>query len=143
MARNRFSGRERFDRILRRMGPEARAAMHKSLLKSGNELAAAQRALAPVDDGDLRASIRVIDGLDNVSAEGRAFHRLRVVENDLSVFVAAGDDKAYYAPFVEFGTVSQPAQPFFLPAYRIMKKRITNRARLAARRAAKKAAAGK
>lgn len=140
MARPKFQGKERFDRILRAMPAETRKQLHKSVRKSAEELAAAQRSLAPVDTGALRASVRVIDGAENLSDADRKALGDRLSPNDLSVFVAAGDEKAFYATFVEFGSKARPASPFFFPAYRIQKKRITGRAAAAVRRAAKKAA---
>lgn len=82
--------------------------------------------LAPEDDGDLRASIRVEPG-----------------KHELQRRVKAGDEKAFYARWVEHGT-GEPApttpQPFFWPAYRAQKKRVKARIARAARAAVKAAA---
>jgi hypothetical protein len=44
---------------MRRIPAVARKAVAPSLTKGAEEIAAAARALAPVDDGDLKKSIRV------------------------------------------------------------------------------------
>ena len=98
--------RKRFDAV-----PKAvRAAVRPVLDKSAEELVTRMQALAPVDDGDLRDSIRAEDG-----------------DHELSVRVQAGDDGAFYARWVEFGTANTPANPFFFVAYRLSKKRLQRR----------------
>ena len=59
-----------------------------------NEVAERAREMAPVDTGNLRASIRVERDGNN-----------HAVVTDVS-----------YAPFLEFGTSRAPAQPFLGPA---------------------------
>lgn len=97
---------QRMDAIPR----EVRQVVQPALDKSAQELAARQRSLAPRDDGDLQASIRVEPG-----------------DHELARKVLAGDDRAFYARFVEFGTLEAEAQPFFYPAYRLLKKRLSGR----------------
>lgn len=96
----------RFAKIPKEMKVKVRAAIEES----ADELVAFQKRLVPVDQGDLRDSIQKRDG-----------------RHELSVEVTAGDDKAFYASFVEFGTVRTPAQPYFFPAYRASRKRIKGR----------------
>ena len=55
----------------------------------------------------------------------------------MTITIYAGDDKAFYARFVEFGTVKMKAIPFFFPAYRTNKKRAKSRVRRAHTKAAK------
>jgi hypothetical protein len=47
--------------------------------------------------------------------------------DDLVAAVKAGDAKAFYARWVEFGTQKMQARPFFFPAYRALKKRVKSR----------------
>lgn len=94
--------------------------VRRSLEQSADELVAFQRRLVPVDDGDLRDSIQKRDG-----------------RHDLSVEVVAGNRKAFYAAMVEFGTVNAPAQPYFFPPYRTLRKRIRARTSRAIRKAVK------
>lgn len=99
----------------------AREAAMASLVKSGNELVNAQKALVPVKSGALRDSIR---------AEPHP--------EDLKIIVAAGGPATTkaarsghgsydYALAQEFGTVNEDAQPFFYPAWRLIRKRLRNR----------------
>lgn len=98
--------KERFARIPQRMRTEVRLALEKG----AGELVDMQKRLVPVQHGDLRDSIRWEDG-----------------RHELSVEVKAGNQKAFYARMVEFGTVKTPAHPYFFPAYRALRKRIRSR----------------
>lgn len=81
----------------------------KEVLKAEAEKVAAQaRANAPVDTGELRDSIQVID----YNEPGKVGYR--VVADARS---ATGKYHAPYAHMVEFGSVhNQPARPFLFPA---------------------------
>ena len=61
---------------------------------------------------------------------------------DLTAIVTAGDEKAYYSRFAEFGTVKTQAQPFFYPAWRASRKKIRSNISRASNSAAKKVAGG-
>ena len=121
-----------------RVETRARAAMEKG----ADELVAMMKRLVPVDDGDLRDSIGWTWGdapagsmvLGTVRQSGRG-------AGNMTVTVFAGDDKAYYSRWVEFGTRKMAAQPFFFPAYRAVRKRVRARTARAIKNAAKKAAA--
>ena len=93
---------------------------------------------------------------------------MKLNDPDLTVTIHAGDAKAFYAAFVEFGTtghkieaklapalhlygsgyvesVNHPgaaARPFFYPAWRLVKKKAKGRISRATNKAAKKVAAG-
>lgn len=116
----RVEGLERLKRRFARLPVKIKAQVREALDKSADELVAMQQRLVAVDDGDLRDSIHKRDG-----------------HHELSIEVAAGNNKAFYAPFVEFGTVNQPAQPFFFPSYRALRKRIKSRTSRAVRKAVK------
>lgn len=116
----KVEGLERLKRRFAKLPAKMRTEVKASLEKSADELVAMQKRLVPVDEGDLRDSIEKREG-----------------QHELSVEVTGGDDKAFYARFVEFGTASQPAQPYFFPAYRSLRKRIKNRTRRAVRKAVK------
>ena len=67
------------------------------------------RRLVPVESGDLRDTIRVSV---EYSGEGYTDGRMVVVGP-----LAAGDARhVFYAHFLEFGTITMRAQPFFGPA---------------------------
>lgn len=75
--------------------------------RAANFVADLARQLCPVDEGDLRGTIRVEDG-----------------QQPTTRLILAGDPSATrddgrpvdYAPHVEYGTASSPAQPFMTPA---------------------------
>lgn len=115
---SRVEGRERLKARLQAIPGRMRAEVRAAIEKSADELVGMQQRLAPVDDGVLRDSIRKEPG-----------------DHDLAVAVKAGSDAAFYARFVEFGTQRTPAQPFFFPAYRALRKRIRARISRAVRKA--------
>lgn len=123
---------------LRALPDKMRAAMREALHKGADELVATQKHLAPVGPtGNLRESIRKEQG-----------------EHELEVLVVAGGEKTTrevrkgsgkpydYALAQEFGTVEQPAQPFFYGPFRLGKKRNVRRLKRSASKAAKEAARG-
>lgn len=103
----------------------ARKAIADALEKGADEMVDGAKALAPVDEGHLRDSIRKEPGA-----------------HELQVRVVAGDEAAFYAPMVEYGTTKQTARPFFWPTYRLLRKRIRNRVSRAVNKAARDTARG-
>jgi len=125
-----------------------------------------QKQYAPEDSGDLKRSIRYVKGSykpENSNVRGMTAG----VEGDpdLTVTIVAGDDKAWYARLVEFGTapheirpkrpggllningrliesVSHPGAkptPFFYGPYRALKRTIRGRITRATKKGIKKA----
>lgn len=100
-----------------------RAAIKPAMEKSAQEIVALAKALCPVNDGDLRDSIGWTWGdapegsIVLAASEGAA----------LRITIYAGDDEAFYARWVEFGTSHSLPEAFFIPAYRLNKKRAANR----------------
>jgi hypothetical protein len=84
-----------------------RAAAQPALDKSAAELVTRAQMLAPVDEGDLRDSIHAGPG-----------------EHELARRVSTDD---YKARWQEFGTVAQPASPYFFVSYRLLKRWIQRR----------------
>ena len=104
-----------------------------AILKSAEELAAAQRALAPVDTGALRDSITVTapgQSTPPYSMEGG----LRMA-NPTEAIVTAGNSKVRYAHLVEYGTKNSEAHSFFWSAYRLLRARLKNRVNRTAKKA--------
>lgn len=104
-----------------------RAAVVPALITSGNELAAMMKRLAETsrDSGDLIDSIEVTapgQSTPPYSQPGGAR-----VASETEVLVTAGNEDVRYPHLVEFGTVDTDPQPFFWPAFRLLKKRIDNR----------------
>lgn len=115
----------------------ARVEIAKALDASAAEMVASAKHLAPDDDGDLQSSIRWSQGETPLA---------RVIEAGGPTTtrpVREGQSATYdYALAQEFGTEKMPAQPFFYPAYRIIRKRIVGRVRRAVSKAARTAAKG-
>lgn len=142
----KIENRERFNRRIAAIAPEIRKELRDALAKAAEETASTARRLAPVGrTGRLRASIvwRYGDEETGKHAQGvKGGH-------SLSVSITAGNERVRYAHLVEFGAVSHeieprkrgeklsingrlvsrvrhpgsPAQPFFYPAFRLMKKK--------------------
>lgn len=103
------------------------AATRAAMEKGAQELVDMMKRLVPVDHGDLRDSIgwtwgEAPKGSFTIlkGSAGGAYAGLRIV-------VYAGNSKAFYARFQEFGTQAQPAQPYFFPSYRSLRRRIKSR----------------
>lgn len=125
--RAEITGLDRLRRKLARLPEEGRKAISQSLEQNAAELVAAQKRFAPRDQGDLIASIKwQWTQPGDMSAETRGSVKGGL---GLSVDVTAGDRKAFYARFVEFGTRDGriQKQPFFYPAYRISIRRFRSR----------------
>lgn len=101
--------------------------IQRTLLDQGESLASFQRRLVPVESGDLRRSIEVT--------------KRTTRKGEPAVVVSAGDDDAYYARWVEFGTKEKPGHPFFFPPYRARRKDIKKAVVAAVKKAARQAAA--
>lgn len=120
-----ITGLDALSRKLKALPEEAKAGIQNALEKSADEMVSMSTALAPVDNADLKDSIKKVEG-----------------NHELQVFVRAGDDEdADHAAFVEFGNAQgvEPI-PFFWPSYRAMKKRHRGRLTRAINAAAKKVA---
>jgi len=115
----------------------AKAEIRKVLEVSAAEMVSLAKALAPVDVGNLRDSIRSEPGDHDLAVVVRAGGELTTRE------VRAGSGEDYdYSLAAEFGTIDTPEQPFFWPSYRAVKKRAKNRATRAVRKAARRAVSG-
>lgn len=116
-----------------------REEISKAIELGAQEMVEFARRLVPVDKGDLRDSIGWTWG-----AAPKGSIALTTIDGgsrNLKITIYAGNDKAYYARWQEFGTKTHRAQPYFFPAYRAIRKRIRSRVTRAINKAAKKAAA--
>lgn len=86
---------------LRKFPPQARTAVDKALKLSAKELRDTAQAASPVETGALRESIRIINP--------RAL-----------IYIVAAGDETPKARAVEFGRAGVSAQPYLLPAQRIL-----------------------
>jgi HK97 gp10 family phage protein len=116
-----------------------REAIVPALLKSGNELAQHQKALAETsrDTGALIDSIAVTAPGHSTPAYSQPGGSR--VASDTEVIVSVGNTDVRYAHLVEYGTSDTDAQPFFWPAFRLLRTRLQNRINRAAKKAVKDA----
>ena len=77
-----------------------RTALHAYLDDLGRQLVAEMKARCPAVTGALRASIR---------------HEVKETPQGLKLLFHIGDEVAYYAGFVEYGTAHEAAEPFVRP----------------------------
>lgn len=95
----------------------AREAAAAAMEEGAQGIVDAMRMAAPIQSGDLRDSIGwtwgevpagsfMIDEIRSGKNKGDQYATLRIK-------IYAGNRDAFYARFQEFGTRSQPAQPFF------------------------------
>ena len=133
----RVFNRQRLNAKLRALPKAAEDEIRKAIAKSADEITEMARGLAPVDDGDLRRSIGWTWG---EAPKGSKVLGKASAGANLTATVFAGDDKAYYARWVEFGTTKMSAQAYFFPSYRSNKKRAKNRIARATSKAAKSVA---
>jgi len=128
--------------------PEAMQAEIRKAQEAGAEdMAGMARRLVPHDSGALEASIGWTYGDPPTGSIGggggsKAPPSQATGTGTDRISVYAGDAKAYYARWVEFGTVARPATPFFFPAYRALKKKNKSRNTRAMSKVAKRIAAG-
>lgn len=150
-----FSRRERALQKLAALPVEVRKQVSVASEAGAKLLVEKQKSFVPVDDGTLRDSIQYRKGsfeVENSGILGRSKGVNAVIgDPDLTFTVTAGSKEAYYARFVEFGTKSHPQggkfkgtthpgthpQPFFFPAWRLLKRKIKTSISKAARKAAK------
>ena len=114
-----------------------RAALKPTLLKSGEELKATMRQLAEHsrDTGALIDSITVTGPGETTPPYSQPGGSKVVPEN--AVAVTVGNTDVRYPHLVEYGTTKAAAQPFFWPAFRLHRAKITRRIKRAISRAVK------
>jgi HK97 gp10 family phage protein len=109
-----------------------RDAVQPALAASGQELVNGMKTLAEPsrDTGALIDSIAFTTAGNTTPPYSEPGGSRVVPEN--AVLVTAGNAKARYVHFVEYGTSKMAAEPFFWPAYRLLKKRLSSRIKRAA-----------
>lgn len=113
-------GLSSFQRRMRAIPEAVREAVGPSLVAAAESVAEAQRALAPVDEGELRASIKVTGPGQTTPAYSQPGGAFTVPEN--AAAVTAGNSEVRYPHLQEFGTTFHAAQPFFWPGFRLTRK---------------------
>ena len=103
MLKVHISGASQINSVLRRLPDRVqKQELQKSLRAGGNIIRDAAQALAPVDTGEGRDSIKV------TAVRGNSAKMVRLVVNT---------GKAFYLNFIEFGTRHMRARPFMRPAF--------------------------
>lgn len=155
--------RDRLRRRMKTIVDETKAEIAPEMAETAKDIVGLMRRLVPFKSGKLRRSIDWSFGNPPPTKATGAF-RPKPAKNSkgLRISIYAGDDEAFYARWVEFGT--QPsvkgekvqnaagrkrkagrthpgttAQPFFFPAWRLKKKDAKKAVAKAVRAAVKKA----
>lgn len=126
-------GLKSFQERLRRLPQLVREELGRGAVEAAEEIAATIRALAPVDEGDLAASVAVTGPGEATPPHSQPGGSMTVPENAAAVTV--GNSNVRYPHLVEFGTVKTAAQPFFFPGYRLSKEQAAGKIKGAMRRA--------
>lgn len=100
---------------------QSRTAMRRVLRKAAKPMVAPARAAAPVDEGQLRDSIRVGTKL---TPRQKGLHRREKMEAE--VFFGPTDPKGF---LVEFGTRHSEARPFLRPVWDAEREAVLERVR--------------
>ncbi|EJN04477.1 HK97-gp10 family putative phage morphogenesis protein [Phyllobacterium sp. YR531] len=125
-------------------------AAYDAMEVGAEEIVTMMRNLVAVDDGDLKASIGWTWGKAPKGA--MVIGKVKPASGNATITIFAGNAKAYYARFVEFGTAPHlnggrfagsknpgtSKQPFFYVSYRANRKRVTRRVNTAVRKAVRK-----
>lgn len=97
-----------------KLGRDLLKAAHPAMLSGGDDMVATARLLVPVDQGELRATIR---RSEIVKTRRKRNDMVEVLAGDESTIV--GKTKQFQlARIIEFGTKDHPAEPFMRPAQR-------------------------
>lgn len=143
----RITNLDRLKRKLKQLPVVARELIRAEMAKAADEIVGMMKRLAPVlvapakdrRPGALRDSIGWTWG----KAPKGSVVVATVASNsdDMTITIYAGNEEAYYARWVEFGTQKMRAQPYFYVSWRANKRRTVRRLGKAVRDAAKKVAA--
>jgi hypothetical protein len=106
-----------FRNRLRRLPDAIRDGIRGDLIRGGEVVADAVRALAPEDDGDLIASVAVTGPGDQTPAYSQPGGSMTVPENSAAVTV--GNEAVRYPHLQEYGTSFHAAHPYFWPGFRL------------------------
>ncbi|MGE0853646.1 MAG: HK97-gp10 family putative phage morphogenesis protein [Hyphomicrobiaceae bacterium] len=118
-------GLAKFQRRMAAIPKAARLAVRPALERSAEELAETMRRLAPVDEGDLKESIAVTPPGGTTPAYSQPGGSR--VAGETEILITVGNTDVRYAHLLEYGTTKAHAQPFFWPAYRLLKKKLQGR----------------
>lgn len=119
--------KDRVFRKLKKTVPDLDKNLRGALSKSGDEWVDRASDYVPRRSGALAQSIGWTFG--TVPQTARLFSRggSRDAGGSPVITLYAGDDEAFYAGIVEHGHAGAPAQPYFWPSYRLLRRKIKSR----------------
>lgn len=131
----KVQGWDRLKRRLEKIPKAVREQTQPAITSAAQDVADVMKALAPVDDGDLKDSIVVTAGGQRTPSHSQPGGATTVPEN--AAMITAGNSKVRYAHLVEFGTRAHiaggmfegaeikaiPAHPYFFSGYRLARKK--------------------
>lgn len=107
----------RFKKLTEELQKEVHAAAVQELLIQATDLAGTIESVAPMHEGILKTTVKVVPGKKDTI--------VRIVAGGERTVRPSISSKPYdYARADEFGTQKMPAKPFFFPTYRLRKKKI-------------------
>lgn len=112
-----------------------------ALITGAEEVAATMRALVPVKEGDLKASITVTAPGETTPPYAEGGGRRTAASNQ--ALVTAGNEDVRHGHLQEFGTVAHEAQPFMRPGFRLAKPKALRRIQRAIGKAIRNAGGNK
>lgn len=152
MISGKVRNKDRLFQKLRALAPAVAEEVGRGAVELGNEMVSTARSYVAVAQGDLRDSIVATPG----GQPSPAFSQPggSQVVPDHAVLVTAGDSKVRYPHLVEYGTrphvnagvfkgtqnPGAPAQPYFWPSFRLIRKRLRGRLTRAVNNAIKQVA---
>ncbi|MEZ0212438.1 MAG: HK97-gp10 family putative phage morphogenesis protein [Xanthobacteraceae bacterium] len=168
MATTKILGLAKLERKLKRLPEAVKEEIKTAMAKQADNIVRLAKSLVPVDSHDLQDSIGWTWGKVPKGSITIGKFVGSKLGADLTLTIFAGNEAAYYARWVEFGTAATgfvasrenrkyksvvvmtrelqphaatPAQPFFYPAYKANRKSAKAAIRRAINSAAKKVAA--
>ena len=114
-------GLSSFQRRMRAIPKAAREAVKPVLTRQADAMAGTMKALAPVDEGNLKRSIAITGPGEATPPYSQPGGSMVVPEN--AVAITVGNTDVRYPHLQEYGTTFHLAQPFFWPAVRLHRKK--------------------
>ena len=135
----KIRNKDRLYAKLKRLAPAAAETLGKESLKAAQEMVLTAKSYVAVDSGDLRDSIVATPGGSETPAYSQPGGSQMVPEH--AALVTAGNANVRYPHLVEYGTrphknegkfagtdnPGAPAQPFFWPSFRLLRRRFKSR----------------
>ena len=124
-----MGGIRRFQHRMQAMPKAVRDAVGPAALRGAQDIADMVEHFAPEDEGDLKTSVMVTGPGQSTPPYSHPGGSHIVPEGAAAVSVGSTDVR--YPHLQEYGTKHHAAQPFFWPAYRMMRKRAADRVKRA------------